>query len=659
MTTIEKLRAFLVGKPRDTKNKEVFHKISLIAFFAWVGLGADGLSSSCYGPSEAFMTLGSHHFLGILIALATAGTIFIIAESYFQIIELFPSGGGGYIVATHLLNPTVGMISGCALLIDYVLTITISVASGADAMFSFLPSSFYLYKIWFAVFILLVLLFLNLRGIKESILPLVPIFLAFVFTHVFVIVYSFVVHFMNFSTLAAQTAHEVKVTTTEIGIFGVIVLLLRAYSMGAGTYTGIEAVSNGIPMLKEPKAKTARRTMTYMVISLATVVFGLMVSYVFYKIEPVTGKTLNAILFDNITLGWGNTGYIFVLITLLSEAAILFVAAQTGFLDGPRVLSNMAFDRWVPKRFALLSDRLVTQNGILIMGIAALILMLASNGSVGFLVVLYSINVFITFTLSQLGMVRHWWGERKKVKHWKRKIGINGIGLVLTTFILVSVTTIKFHDGGWITILITGTLVCIALLIKKTYTDSDRAIKKLDKIVAKVEASNVGEYIPVAPSEIAFDQNEKTAVIIVKDFTGVGIETILSIFKSFGTTFNNYIFVQVGLISAGVFKDSEEYDRVKSKVKSEVDRYIDLIKKHGYYSEGYCLSGIDTVDELAAVAPEILQRFPHAVFFGGQVVFPDTSLMSRMLHNYTLFSMQRRLYTEGIALFILPVEVKK
>src|SRR5258706_2718465 len=176
----KRVRTLLFGKALSPHDHAVFHRPSLIAFFAWVGLGADGLSSSCYGPEEAFLALGSHPYLSIFIALASAVTVFVISASYTQIIELFPSGGGGYLVASKLLSPAVGMVSGCALLIDYVLTITISIASGADALFSFLPTTWLPYKLGFAVVGVLVLTLLNLRGVKESVMVLVPMFLIFV-----------------------------------------------------------------------------------------------------------------------------------------------------------------------------------------------------------------------------------------------------------------------------------------------------------------------------------------------------------------------------------------------------------------------------------------------------------------------------------------------
>src|ERR1700689_2996603 len=298
---VERLKKLVLGKPKDPLDPHVFHNISLIAFFAWVGLGADGLSSSCYGPEEAFLSLGSHTHLALFLAIAVMATVFIISTSYSQIIELFPSGGGGYLVASKLLSPTVGMISGCALLIDYVLTITISIASGADALFSFLPASWLPHKLAFAILGVFVLTLLNLRGVKESVVALVPVFMVFVITHAFLIVYALVVHAGEFGQVIHTTMDNVRQAHAELGLLGTMLLMLRAYSMGAGTYTGIETVRNGLPLLREPKVQTGKRTMHYMAISLAFTATGLMFAYLFLHVNYQEGKTLNAVLFENLT----------------------------------------------------------------------------------------------------------------------------------------------------------------------------------------------------------------------------------------------------------------------------------------------------------------------------------------------------------------------
>src|SRR5437762_123291 len=183
MTTLATVRRLIIGAPRDPLNPETRRHLVLIAFLAWIGLGADGLSSSCYGPEEAFLALGEHTELGIYLAIATAVTVFIISLGYNQVIELFPNGGGGYKVATQLLGPNAGLVSGAALMVDYVLTIAISVASGVDALFSLLPVAAQAFKVTTEVALIVLLTTLNLRGMKESIVVMLPIFLGFFLSH--------------------------------------------------------------------------------------------------------------------------------------------------------------------------------------------------------------------------------------------------------------------------------------------------------------------------------------------------------------------------------------------------------------------------------------------------------------------------------------------
>ena len=655
------IKKVLIGGSRSLADPTVFHKLSLTAFLAWVGLGADGLSSSAYGPEEAFLTLGGHHYLSLFVALATGITVIVISISYSQIIELFPSGGGGYLVASKLLSPKVGMVSGCALLIDYVLTITLSIASGTDALFSFVPMQLHIYKLPFAIFGLIILIILNLRGVKESVVPLVPIFIAFVVLHAFAIGYAFVSHLLNFGDVAVKTVTEIHSTQNQLGLWAMIVLVVRAYTMGAGTYTGIEAVSNGIPILREPKVHTAKRTMKFMASSLAIMVIGILVAYILYEVRHIPGKTLNAVLFEGIIRNWDKGfGSTFLYSILISEAIILFVAAQTGFLDGPRVLANMAQDRWFPSRFAILSDRLVTQNGVLLMGGSALILMILSHGSVKFLIVLYSINVFITFFLSQLGMVRHWWQCRKTDKKWKRKISINGIGLSLTSLILASVVMIKFYEGGWITIILTGSLVFIALSVKKHYNATYMMLRELDDAILPALTSSI--YLlgdkPRNPDEpVVYDKNSKTAVILVNGFNGLGVHTLLSVVKTFSETFKNFVFAQVGPVDAGVFKGSDEVVKLEKKIKDDVDKYVNFLNQNGFYAESYCEINTEVVDGIVDLANDIFKKYPNSVFFGGQLVFPHETFFSKILHNQIVFSTQRRLYHQGIPFVILPIRI--
>jgi amino acid transporter len=656
----QKLKNIVIGKSRSPRDKHVFHKLSLIAFFAWVGLGADGLSSSCYGPSEMFLTLGNHPYLAIFVAAASAFTVFVISAGYSQIIELFPTGGGGYLVASKLLSPGAGMVAGCALLIDYVLTITVSIASGADAICSLLPLEWQKYRLYFAAGAVAVMTLLNMRGVKESILPLVPVFLTFIVTHVFIILYALFTHLPNLEGISASTVADIHSSMSEVGFWGMIFLMVRAFSMGAGTFTGIEAVSNGIAVLREPKVETARRTMRYMAVSLAFMVFGLTLGYLVYNVGPEPGKTLNAILFERATQGWDkNYAVILIFVALVSEATLLFVAAQTGFLGGPSVLANMSLDRWFPTRFSALSDRLVIQKGIMIMGGLSLAIMILSGGSVRFLVVLYSINVFITFTLSQLGMVRHWWQSRSSAKGWRHRMLINGVGLVLCAAILVLMIVFNFFEGGWVTILITGTLVALAILIKRHYNGVRMLLGRLDNLVTKPEFSDSGLLSATAAPAVEpkFDPRARTAVLLVSGFNGMGLHTLFNVMRLFGGVFKNFIFVQVGVIDVGNFKGAQEVGHLEAQAKIEVSRYVNLMKRNGLYAEGISEIGVDIVDEVMKITPKITERFPSAIFFGGQLVFEKDSFVHRLLHNHIVFALQRKLYNQGIPFVILPIRV--
>lgn len=659
-TWFQKIRRILLGGARNPFDKSIFHSLSLLPFFAWVGLGADGLSSSSYGPEEAWHVLnnplvGSHPHLGIFVALGTAITVFVLSAAYSQIIELFPGGGGGYLVASKLLSPTTGMVSGCALMIDYVLTIAISIAAGADAVFSFLPPSWAVMKFSVVIVGILLLTLMNLRGVKESVNVMVPIFLIFVATHAFGIVWALATHIHTVPAVAAGTAHDVTSTATQLGWFGLFFLIMKAYSMGAGTYTGIEAVSNGLNILREPRVKNGKRTMHYMAVSLAITAVGLFLAYLFFGIQRVEGKTLNAVLFEAMSKDWGMGGSIFVWVTLFSEAAILFIAAQAGFIGGPRVLANMSLDRWLPSRFAMLSDRLVSQNGILYMCALALAILTFTHGSVAMLVVLYSINVFITFSLSMLGMVKHWWQVRGKEPHWKRKIVVVGGGLVLSLFILTFVVIFKFHEGGWVTLVVTGGLIGMAWWTKRHYRKTKVLLRRLDSLVRAASQAVEAGTEPV--EEPVCDPKGKTAVLLVNGYNGLGLHTLFNIQRMYSGVYKNFVFVYIGIVDAGNFKGVEDMEALKEHVDEQTARYVDFMHRHGSYAEAYTGVGTDVVTGTLELAPKILEKYSQCVFYGGQLVFPEETFVSRFLHNNVVFALQRRFYTRGIPFVILPIRV--
>ena len=665
MNVFEAVKNVVIGRARNLSDASLFHKTSLIALLAWVGLGADGLSSSCYGPEAAFLALQDHHFLSVFVAAAVILTIVVICASYSQIIEQFPSGGGGYVVASKLLAPPVGVVSGCALIGDYVLTIAISVASGTEALFSLLPPdwlpadggahSLIFYKTAVSAGGVVFLTIINLRGVKESVILWMPAFSLFVASFTFVVIYGLVTHIGGMSEIARGVTTDVNATTSSIGAWGLVMVILRAYSSGAGTFTGIEAVSNSMPSLREPRVQTGKRTMVYMGASLSFVAAGLLLVYLLYHVQPDPHKTLNAVLVEKMTANWpGWIGKGFLIAALGSSAALLFIAAQTGFLGGPRVLANMAIDRWMPTRFANLSDRLVTQNGVLLMGAAALAVILSTQASMDMLIVLYSINVFITFSLSQLGMVRHWWLDRAKEPGWKRKIAINGFGFLLTTGILISLCIVKFDQGGWVTLLVTGILIVAAFGIKHHYSQTQKQLQRLNDLVAASEIDAANH--PAAPATPC-NPNDRTAVFLVNGFNGLGLHTLLAVVRMFPKVYKNFVFLQVGVLDAGTFKGAAEVENLREHARREVERYADYMRKQGFCAEAHIALGTDIVDEAATLCDEIAKKFPQSQFFAGQLVFQDENLLTRFLHNHTVFELQRRLYQQGWPMLILQIRV--
>jgi amino acid transporter len=267
-SALNRVGRVLFGREKSPTERGIFHRLALVAFFAWVGLGSDGLSSSCYGPQEAYLALRGHTHLALFLALATAATVTILAISYTQIIQLFPGGGGGYIVASRLLSPTAGVVSGCALVVDYVLTIAVSVASGVEALLSFTSHTDSPLKLLLCLVIIFGLILLNLRGLKESVTVLLPIFLLFVATHAVLLIGSFVMHADAVPRVIHESFTGTRDSIQTLGLWTTLFIFLRAFSMGP-VLNGIEAISNGLPALREPRVRTGKQTMLYLALSLA------------------------------------------------------------------------------------------------------------------------------------------------------------------------------------------------------------------------------------------------------------------------------------------------------------------------------------------------------------------------------------------------------
>lgn len=655
-TLPHRVKTFLVGRPRDLRDEKVFHHVSLVAFLAWVGLGADGLSSSCYGPSEAFHHLGQHSYLAVFLSLATIFTVFVISRCYSHIIEEFPSGGGGYLVASKLLGRRIGVVSGSALLVDYILTITVSIAAAGDALFGLIDPGWSRYKFPVEATAILLLIVLNLRGVKESVTILMPIFILFLITHVVLVVGSVGLHLGAIGETTAEISQSVQTGLNDpnFGLFGMLSLLLYAYSAGAGTYTGIEAVSNSMPVMREPRVATAKRTMVYMALSLAFTAGGLMIAYLLLKIHAEPGKTMNLVLTERFIHEIGLDGFFgstFLWAAILSEGALLFVAAQAGFIDGPRVLANMAHDSYMPHWFGNLSERLSTHNGILLMGVAALAALTYTHGDISTLVIMYSINVFLTFSLSMIAMCRHWWQLRGTRPEWRKRFAMFAAGGTMCVAILCISVYEKFLEGGYVTLGVTGACVGLCLITRRYYENVVRRIHRLNEALADFAAA------PNATTAEP-DPTQPTCGILVGGYGGLGIHTMVNAVNFVPGYFKNVVFVSVGVVDSGNFKGADEMEALRRETEDTLSKYVDLANRLGLPATSFMAIGTDAVDELEHLCVSVSKRFPKTIFFAGQLLFHRDTWYQRFFHNQTSYSLQRRLQWDGVPMVILPTRVR-
>lgn len=649
---LSKIKEVLIGKALDPLRADTRKHLAMATFLAWVGLGADGLSSSAYGPEETFKALGVHSELAIFIAIATAVSIFIIAMSYNQVIELFPSGGGGYRVASELLGPRLGLLSGVALILDYVLTIAISVASGMDAIFSFLPPEWRHLKMFSAVLLVGLLVLLNLRGMKNAVKFLMPIFLGFVVVHIVLIVYGLSAHANLLPNLIpAAVSHAQGMADVE-GWLPVIAFLLIVYSQGGGTYTGLEAVSNDINALAEPRITTGKRTMFCIALSLAFMAGGIILLYALWGATHEEGKTLNAVVFGSIitSFGWPVwLGDFLLALVLMLQAGLLLVAANTGLMSGPNLMANMATDSWIPHQFRYLSTRLVTKNGIFIMGLFAIVILLWTKGSVGLLVVMYSLCVFLTFSLSLLGLCVFWVRNIRKQKAWWRlTLSFSGFLLCFTIFCLLLYS--KFSSGGWVALLALVVLATVCFLIKYHYQNTKDLIAQMDFVYSRLpfgESTRVEEV----------DNSEPTAVFIVGSSRGGGIYALEWVQKNFPKHFKKFIFINVRTVDLQSYRADELVQKNKREAEAGLHFLVKYCHSYGWAAESRLFFGTDAVEVFAKECSELASSHPNSIFFTSKLIFEHDNAIIRLLHNQAAYAILRKLHLNGLSMVILPMKI--
>jgi K+ transporter len=346
-------------------------------------------------------------------------------------------------------------------------------------------------------------------------------------------------------------------------------------------------------------------------------------------------------------------GHLFWVVTLFSEGALLVVAAQAGFIDGPRVLANMAVDSWVPHRFAALSERLTTQNGIVLMGTAALAALLYTRGEVSHLIVMYSINVFLTFSLSMFAMLRHWAAARGRPKRAAR-VTLFAAGFALCVTILVITVLEKFAEGGWVTVMVTALLIGLCLRIRRHYRRSSARMEELYR-----QLGDLPHTVKPGAEPPQVDRAAPTAVMLVASYGGIGIHTLLNIFRAFPGHFRNVVFVSVGLVDSGEFKGEHAVAQLETRTQEMLGRYVLLAQGLGVAATSRMAIGTEVVETAEQLCLEVAREFPRSTFFAGKMIFQREAWYQGILHNETAFAIQKRLQWAGKTMVTMPVRVRE
>ncbi|MDR2068006.1 MAG: APC family permease [Holosporaceae bacterium] len=478
------LVSFILGNPLKTENliSERLTKLKALAIFS-----SDVLSSVTYATEEILLALGAlaAYSFSLSIAGTIVGLLFIVAVSYWQTIKAYPSGGGAFSVAYQNLGEFFGLITASALLIDYTLTVAVSLSAGACAITSAFPSMVHK-EVSLCLMALLLITISNLRGARESAGILsIP-------TYCFLALVFFMIFWGFFSDGPARKIAPMSNNAGEMLVFMVI---LRAFASGCSALTGIETIANGVTAFKEPQYKNAQITLAAMVIILSFMFFGITFLANKYAIIPKTDESVISQIAKNIM----GTGFLYYVVQS-ATAAILLLAANTAFSGFPRLAYVLAREKYIPTRFANLGDRLALSNGIIMLALASMMLIIAFNGDSHSLIPLYSLGVFISYTLSQAGMVRHW--IKNRGESWHVKVLINAVGAIATFVTLLTIVESKFSRGAWIVLLLIPVLFCLFRKInrryKETNTELDLRRGQLGNLLKPIKNARPKVVIPVS-----------------------------------------------------------------------------------------------------------------------------------------------------------------
>jgi len=498
------LKRLLVGSPIRTARlaHERLTKKTALAIFA-----SDALSSTAYATEQILLVLAASYVAGqsvafgrvVPISIAIGALLVIVAISYRQTIYAYPSGGGAFIVAKDNLGTMPGLIAGASLLVDYILTVSVSIAAGVEAITSAMVGTRFAglheHRVVLCLFFIVFIMVANLRGVREAGAMFAAPSYAFIFSFLALIGYGLIRYYLNPAIVPVPNDADLKIAEGYHAQPLSMLLLLGAFANGCAALTGIEAISNGIQAFKQPESKNAATTLSWMAVLLIVMFLSASLLAHLFNVHPLEHETVISqiarVVFTG-PLGW------FYYVVQATTAAILILAANTSFAGFPRLASLLAQDRFLPRQLANLGDRLVFSNGIVLLAIFSGLLVWAFRGDTSRLIPLYAVGVFLSFTLSQAGMVVHWWREGKGLRamraaanagdnavaaqlaarksHWRKYLVVNGVGAAATFVVLLIFIVTKFIHGAWIVVVLIPLLVWMFLRIHRHYVDVARQL---------------------------------------------------------------------------------------------------------------------------------------------------------------------------------------
>ena len=616
---VSNVKRVLIGAPIASAQAE--HE-RLTKFKALAVLSSDAISSVAYATEAILLSLvaaGSSHLgLTLPISFAIVGLLAIVAISYRQTIPAYPNGGGSYIVAKDNLGTVPGLIAAASLMIDYVLTVAVSVSAGVLALVTLVPQ-LASYVVPINVVLVIFITVVNLRGVRESgSIFAIPTYI-FIGSALLLIIVGSVKSFFILHDPIIGTFPPVQ-ATESLTLF----LVLKSFAAGCSAMTGVEAISNGVPAFKKPEARNARATLTWMAVILGTLFIGLTLLATSFGVEANSAS--NPTVVGQIAFKvFSGPLYFMYPVFQIATLLILTLAANTSYSDFPRLASLLARDKFLPGQFAFRGDRLAFTTGIVFLALLAILLLVVFQGITTLLINLYAVGVFLSFTLSQGGMVIHWWRLRREHKGWLRSMIINGLGSFTTLIVALVIATTKFLEGAWIVVILIPLLVLMFLAISRHYH--------------RVEREKVSD-IPIHPQDIHHR--------VIVPIAGLDRAAIQSLAYARSIT-KHVIAVHVAIDLDDANKVREAWERWQKHLEEEEETTLIIIESPYRSLSRPLLAYIDTIHELfpADTVTVILAEFVVAHWW------------EQILHNQTALRLKASLlFRPGIVVTSVPQHLR-